>query len=128
MRKVLFMQKFKQWLAKGMQGRYGSDQLNLVILGLALALSLLGLIFHQSWLSALSFLPLALSVYRMFSRNTYRRHQENRRYLQILGRMKDRNNRYFKCPKCRQVVRVPRGKGKIAITCPRCHEKFVKST
>ncbi len=122
------MQKFKQWLAKGMQGRYGSDQLNLVILGLALALSLLGLIFHQSWLSALSFLPLALSAYRMLSRNTYRRHQENRRYLQILGRLRDRNNRYFKCPKCRQVVRVPRGKGKISITCPRCHEKFVKST
>ena len=68
------------------------------------------------------------AISRSLSRNTYRRYQENRRFLQAINRVKDRQNCYFDCPKCRQTVRVPRGKGKISITCPRCHEKFVKKT
>ena len=68
------------------------------------------------------------AIFRSLSRNTYRRYQENRKYLQIFDRLKDKNHRYFECPKCRQLVRVPRGKGKIAITCPKCREKFVKKT
>ena len=71
---------------------------------------------------------LTISLVRCFSRNTYKRYQENRKFLQLTGRMKDREHRYFDCPKCRQMVRVPRGKGKISITCPRCREKFVKKT
>ena len=55
----------------------------------------------------------------------YRRFMEGRYGT---DRLKDREHRYFDCPKCRQLVRVPRGKGKIAITCPRCREKFVKKT
>ena len=46
----------------------------------------------------------------------------------LFDRLKDRQHRYFDCPKCHQMVRVPRGKGKISITCPRCREKFVKKT
>ena len=46
----------------------------------------------------------------------------------IFDRLKDRQNRYYTCPRCRQTVRVPRGKGKIAITCPRCKERFIKKT
>ena len=56
------------------------------------------------------------------------RSKENRKFLQIVGRLKDRQNRYFDCPKCHQLVRVPRGKGKISITCPRCREKFIRKT
>ena len=73
-------------------------------------------------------LPHAEEVCRTLSRNTYRRYQENRKFLQFFTRLKDRQNRYFDCPKCRQLVRVPRGKGKIAITCPRCKEKFIRKT
>ena len=58
----------------------------------------------------------------------FNRYQENRRFLLLIDRIKDRNNRYFNCPKCRQTVRVPRGKGKISITCPKCREKFIKKT
>ena len=68
------------------------------------------------------------AIFRGLSRNTYKRYQENRKFLQLTGRLKDREHRYFDCPKCRQMVRVPRGKGKISITCPRCREKFVKKT
>jgi predicted phosphohydrolase len=46
----------------------------------------------------------------------------------LLEQLKDRDHRYFDCPRCRQRVRVPRGKGKISISCPKCHEKFVKKT
>lgn len=104
------------------------DQLNLAILGLDVLLCLVGTLTRCGWLNILAYIPMILVLYRMLSRNTYKRYQENRRFLQLLDRIKDRQNRYFKCPKCKQMVRVPKGKGKISITCPRCREKFVKKT
>lgn len=115
-----------------MEGRYGTDRLNMVILCIGLAASLLssflrktpaGLVF---W--ALSYGLMIFAIFRSLSRNTYRRYQENRKFMQLIDRLKDRNNRYFDCPKCHQTVRIPRGKGKVAITCPRCKEKFTKKT
>ena len=115
-----------------MAGRYGTDKLNMVILSVGLAMSLLSVVFRYPpvnlLLVALSYGLMIWAILRTLSRNTYKRYQENRKFLQIVGRMKDRNNRYFDCPKCRQLVRVPRGKGKISITCPRCHEKFIRKT
>ena len=75
-------------------------------------------------------IPVLLGVvlWRMLSRNIYKRARENRRYLSTLERLKDRDHRYFSCPKCHQDVRVPKGKGKIAITCPQCRERFIKKT
>ena len=123
-------------MASGMQrfmyGRYGHDKLNRAILTAGVVLSLLTLVMPIWWLDLLltvgAYALLIWSLTRCFSRNHYKRYQENRRYLLMRDRMKDRNNRYFDCPKCRQTVRVPRGKGKIAITCPKCREKFVKKT
>ena len=69
-----------------------------------------------------------LSLFRCFSRNTYKRYNENRKFLLMIDRIKDRDHRYYTCPKCRQTVRVPKGKGKISITCPKCREKFIKKT
>ena len=115
-----------------MAGRYGTDKLNMVILSVGLAVSLLSVIFKYPpvnlLLVLLSYGLMIWAICRTLSRNTYKRYQENRKFLQIVGRVKDRNNRYFDCPKCRQMVRVPRGKGKISITCPRCHEKFIRKT
>ena len=115
-----------------MMGRYGHDRLNMALLIAGLVMSVLSM-FVDNWLLDLlltlgSYATLIITLVRCFSRNTYKRYQENRKYLQIFGRMKDRDHRYFDCPKCRQMVRVPRGKGKIAITCPRCREKFVKKS
>ena len=115
-----------------MTGRYGNDKLNMTILGVAVAISLLSTFIPSAGvklvMTALSYGLLIWSISRTLSRNTYKRYQENRKFLQIVERAKDREHRYFDCPKCRQMVRVPRGKGKIAITCPRCREKFVKKT
>ena len=79
-------------------------------------------------MTAVSYGLMFWALFRTFSRNTYKRYQENRKFLQFFDRLKDREHRYYDCPKCRQVVRVPRGKGKIAITCPKCKERFVKKT
>ena len=115
-----------------MSGRYGTDRLNMAILFVGLAASLLSVIIRfqpvNLVLFALSYGMMIWAIFRSLSRNTYKRYQENRKFLQLTGRMKDREHRYFDCPKCRQMVRVPRGKGKISITCPRCREKFVRKT
>ena len=115
-----------------MVGRYGTDRLNMVILSVGLVASLLSMIFKFApvnlALFILSYGMMFWAIFRTLSRNTYKRYQENRKFLQFFDRLKDRQHRYFDCPKCRQMVRVPRGKGKISITCPRCREKFVKKT
>ena len=115
-----------------MAGRYGTDKLNMVILSVGLAVSLLSVLFRHPpvnlLLVVLSYGLMIWAIWRTLSRNTYKRYQENRKFLQFITRLKDRQNRYFDCPKCRQMVRVPRGKGKISITCPRCGEKFIRKT
>ena len=115
-----------------MEGRYGTDRLNMVILCAGLVASLLSMLVRQPAIGlilwVLSYGLMFWAIFRCLSRNTYRRYQENRRFLQLINRVKDRHNCYFDCPKCRQTVRVLRGKGKISITCPRCHERFVKKT
>ena len=115
-----------------MVGRYGTDRLNMAILCVGLVASFLSVLIKFApvnlALFALSYGMMFWAIFRTLSRNTYKRYQENRKFLQLTGRMKDREHKYFDCPKCRQMVRVPRGKGKISITCPRCREKFVKKT
>ena len=115
-----------------MAGRYGTDRLNMAILGTGLVASLLSVLMKVQPVNLvlffLSYGMMFWAIFRTLSRNTYKRYQENRKFLQMMGRLKDREHRYFDCPKCRQMVRVPRGKGKISITCPRCREKFVKKT
>ena len=124
--------KIKMGLTRFMSGRYGTDKLNSVILWVGLALCLLSMFMPVGWanlaLSLLAYLCMFVVIFRCFSRNTYKRYQENRRFLFLLQKMKDREHKYFSCPKCRQSVRVPKGKGKISITCPKCREKFVKKT
>ena len=114
-----------------MAGRYGHDRLNITMLVVGCVLCFVQLFVPAGVdvvLTILSEALLILSLLRCFSRNTYKRYNENRRFLLLIDRIKDRSHRYYSCPKCRQTVRVPRGKGKIAITCPKCREKFVKKT
>ncbi len=127
-----FSAKLSASLRNFMMGRYGTDRLNMTILCVGLAASLLSIFFQGTALNLVLFLlsygMMFWAIFRSLSRNTYKRYQENRKFLQFFDRLKDRDHRYFDCPKCRQMVRVPRGKGKISITCPRCREKFVKKT
>jgi hypothetical protein len=115
-----------------MAGRYGTDKLNMAILGVGVVCSLITLFATNPvvdlGLTVVSYGLVIWAMFRSFSRQTYKRYQENRKFLMLIDRVKDRHHRYFECPRCRQIVRVPRGKGKIAITCPKCREKFIKKT
>ena len=115
-----------------MEGRYGTDKLNILLLGIGLAATVLAMFIRSDIpdliLMLLSYSLMGIVIFRTLSRNIYKRYQENRKYLLFLQKLKDREHRYFDCPKCRQQVRVPRGKGKISITCPKCREKFIKKT
>lgn len=119
-------------LGRFMTGRYGTDKLNTAILLFGVAVCLLTVFIPVPLVDlVLTFVSYGLmfwAIFRSLSRNTYRRYQENRKYLMFLERIKDRQHKYFDCPRCHQPVRVPRGKGKIAITCPKCREKFIKKT
>ena len=125
-------QKMRVGMSHFMMGRYGTDKLNMTILMAGLILCILAMINSLPILdlifTVLSYGLMIWAIFRMLSRNTYKRYQENRKYLKFLERIKDREHRYFDCPRCRQPVRVPKGKGKIAITCPKCKEKFIKKT
>ena len=127
-----FLARLSAAVQRFMVGRYGTDRLNMVILSAGLVFCLLSAFIRNIptnlLFTGISYALMIWAIFRSFSRNTYKRYQENRKFLQFFDRLKDRDHRYFECPKCRQIVRVPRGKGKIAISCPRCREKFVKKT
>lgn len=126
------MGRFRQGVARFMHGRCGVDKLNLVLLYTGLGFCILGLFVRHPGvnlgLTLFSYGLMFFALFRCFSRNTYRRYQENRRFFLFLQRLRDRKHRYYDCPRCRQQVRVPRGKGKIAIHCPKCRETFIKKT
>ncbi len=133
-----FWQKVKMNLIRFMEGRNGADYLGMFTLLSGLILSLLASFFG---LPVLSFLGLALyifTIYRMFSRNREARMRENQKYLEITGncrkktrqfflRMKNRKQyKYFRCPKCRVLLRMKRGSGEKTITCAKCGNQFTK--
>ena len=124
--------RFRMAVQRFMMGRYGTDKLNMLLLCVGLGLTVINMFIHlptlNMVLTLLAWLMMGLVIFRTLSRNTYKRYRENRKYLMFLERIKDREHRYYDCPKCRQQVRVPRGKGKISITCPKCREKFIKKT
>lgn len=121
-------QRLRDGFARFMYGRYGTDKLNMALLVTGVVLTLLGRITNLYALGLLAYIPLIAVLWRMFSRNIARRQRENQRFNQIFVRLKDRNSRYFSCPRCHQTVRVPRGRGKINIHCPKCGNYFVKKS
>ncbi len=127
-----FLWKLRQALQRFMMGRYGTDKLNMAILGAGLIACLISMFLRFApvnlALTLVSYILMGWAIFRTLSRNTYKRYEENRKYLLLLQRLKDRDHRYFHCPRCRQQVRVPKGKGKISISCPKCKEKFIKKT
>lgn len=118
-----------------MYGRYGTDQFGQFLFGTAVVLTILNLLLHSSLLLLLADVVIFYALFRMLSRNTYKRREENAKFLKKANpaikwlRMqqtirKDKDHRYFKCPNCAQYLRVPRGKGKITVTCRSCGASF----
>lgn len=126
------------WLKKFMYGRYGADQLSraLIVLSFILIIILGFLPSNLSILVVIGYIPTVICIFRIFSKNMFKRKQENYKYLkwessvtkwskQKLNRAKDsKTHKYFTCPDCKQKLRVPRGQGKISVTCPKCKKSF----
>lgn len=118
-----------------MYGRYGNDQLNLFLMTIFLLLYL-GFVFTRlELLYWVNFALLLFSLFRMLSRNIMARRAENARFMKAARPFlswlrlrrnihRDKEHVYFKCPSCGQQLRVPRGKGKITVTCRGCGASF----
>jgi len=122
-----------------MAGRNGNDQLNVFLLIVDVAMLVLGSIISRGRGSLLHTLAIALLFviyFRMFSRNVYKRREENGKYLRIKynaeAAMRVRKERwvqrkeykFFTCPSCKAALRVPRGRGKLKIVCRKCGTSF----
>ena len=132
--------KFKERLQRFMYGRYGMDGLGKFMSWTSIILLLCSMLFG---IDVLYFVAVALLVwcyFRMFSRNVQKRYQENcvyYRYVNIVGDFFKRQKSYmkqskthhiYKCPQCKQKIRIPKGKGKVAIRCQRCGTEFIKNS
>lgn len=133
----------RERLARFMAGRNGADNLSRTVMLLAFILFILSL-FFSDWLAQL-LLTLAVAgivyvYFRMFSKNVARRREENSRYLAKTASLRSyfrslgerwrqrRDYKFFRCPMCRTLLRVPRGKGKIKIVCRKCGNSFIRNT
>ena len=129
----------KKWLQNLMVGRYGSDELSFTLLMLYLGVCMLAIFAGIRILQLLALGIILYAFYRILSRNIPARQAENAAYLRFLARIgansrarkarrQDKAHRYYRCKHCGAVLRVPRGIGKVEITCPKCGEKLTKKT
>ena len=123
-----------------MQGRYGVDSLSRFLSVVLLVIIILGMFIRIPLSGTITLVILVILYWRMFSRNIPKRYEENQKFLQIrdklLGRFSDfgsnmsqmKDYHIYKCPRCNQKIRIPRGKGHIMVRCPRCGYEFHKKS
>ena len=135
-----FFQRMGASFARMMYGRYGNDSLNHFLLIVTLILLLLAYLPYMGGCLLLAIAIMIWSNVRCFSRNIGKRQRELMKYLALRNRIKGffslrkkiwrerKTHRYFKCKGCKAMLRVPKGKGTIDVTCPRCKRITVKKT
>ena len=135
-----FFQRIGNALARFMYGRNGADQLGLTTIWTAVIINVVSIFVHQPVVNGILNLAgtvlMVASLFRMFSRNLPRRRAENAKFLEKVWwplkrrrqaakqKKQDKEHKYFTCPNCGTVCRVPRGKGRIVITCPKCRNEI----
>ena len=138
------MNKLREMLAKFMYGRYGTDRLNMFLLIVLIVCAGLNLFVRNGYfsivMSSWETLLIVLIYYRMFSRNIQKLYAENQKYLSLENKVKRffgrtkyiqeqrKDFHIYTCPQCRQKIRIPKGKGKISVRCPKCGAEFVKKS
>ena len=136
-----FFYRITSAMARFMYGRNGTDQLNMALLVVYLIICVLQMVLARikAAMVILNLLAIALAalvLFRVFSRNLARRRAENARFLSwwtplknraagARQRRQDKEHKYFTCDGCKTICRVPAGKGKIEITCPKCGRKII---
>ena len=128
----------KEKFYRFMQGRYGADELSKFLTGLGLVLIILSILTRISIFHLLFWVCLIYSYFRMFSKNYSARYAENQKFLVLKNqfryklenhkKLREQKKIYhiYSCPYCKQKIRIPKGKGTIIITCPKCKEEFGK--
>ena len=131
-----FMQKLREGFRKLMTGRRGADELSLALLIGGVVLSMLGSLLRFGLLNLLGLACYIICLWRMLSRNLEKRYQENVKFTtawrkvsasvrQFINRMKNmRKYKYFKCPECHVLLRLPRKVGEVTVTCGKCRHAF----
>lgn len=130
----------KEKIRNFMIGRYGIDNFSKFLMGIALALCILDIFLNNIFIHSWFVIIIIYVYYRMFSKNHSKRYQENLKFLRIKNKlfrkfnsekamMKERKtHRIYKCPNCNQKIRIPKGKGRICITCPKCKTEFTRTS
>lgn len=121
-----------------MQGRYGQDQFSRFLSYAALACLVLNLLVRSSILYWAFWILIIYAYFRIFSKNYNARYAENQKYLQMTAKARywldqqkklaeeRKYHHIYTCPKCKQKIRIPKGKGKIMVRCPKCQHEFQK--
>lgn len=134
------MINFRNKLINYMTGRYGVDQLSFALIIFMIALNLINSFTKSVIISVVSIIFTIICYLRVISKNIDKRYRENQIFLNYYNptkhwlkkkilRLKERKTyKYYKCKNCSKTIRVPRGKGKIIITCPVCKNEFIKRT
>ena len=135
-----FLQKLRSTMYRLSYGCYGKDELSRFLLLGGLAFLVLNMLFRIRIFYTLAVVMLVYNIFRIYSKNYTKRRKELDTYLfykrkfdskfALQKRMwnERKTHKFFKCPKCKTVVRLPKGKGKIEITCPKCKTDFIKKT
>lgn len=130
----------KEKFIKFMTGRNGMDQLGQFSLGVAIFIMIIGLFYRSGPWNIIALVILFFGYFRMFSKNIQKRYQENQFYLKYQNKVKGwflkqksyfaqrKTHHIYSCPSCRQKIRIPKGKGKISIHCPKCGTDFIKKS
>ena len=133
------MYRIKAFIEDFMRNRNGIDLLVIVLFVLFFVIFALGSLTGIDFLIVLSLIPLMTSIFRVLSKDVSKRRRENEAVTAIFASLKndaklkqrqfsDKEHKYFKCTNCGRLLRVPKGKGLIEITCPNCGTKFNKRT
>ena len=134
-----FFRKIGNALSRFMYGRNGFDQLGIAMLWLSIILDIVAIFVKSTLLDAAGLAIWVIVLFRIFSKNLAKRRDENSAYLRFVWQLKnkhrnykqrrqDTDHKYFTCKSCKTVCRVPVGKGKIRITCPKCGNKIDAKT
>ena len=133
-----WLEQFNRMYAVWMQGRYGKDELNQFLLLVSLVPIVISLFFPKVLYVAL--IPVGIAMYRWYSKDYAKRRKERDWYIRTFEdaaqwikvqrrRWEDRKtHRYFTCEVCKAVFRVPKGKGSIEVTCPKCGDKKIRKS
>ncbi len=128
-----FLEQLKWKIYRFMQGRNGRDDLAKAVFYAFVTAYVAGILFRAEIFCFLSYLLFAYYIYRVLSKNLYARREENRKFVTYIEttriKMEQRKHyKIFKCKGCGRNIRIPRGKGKIEVTCPMCGKKTIHRT